>query len=210
MKKSFILLLLTLCISPAFTQSSFQKKYKAFSPSEVKKGDLSVKAFKDFPSEKARIIFDYGEVKFLEQEDQFKIERTRHLRIKFLDDSITTAHLLGLTSFEMDNITSLVHYRLVDNELITDEDKSQWNSINKFTPLANQIKNFEPGNIVEFQFVEELESPADIPSWQFEYELPVDYSEFYSEVPGMFKYRPGGRVHRRRDGGVVHCAQALS
>ena len=186
MKKLFILLLLTLFISSAFSQ----KKYKPFSPSEVKKGDLSVKPFKDFSEAKARILFDYGEVKFIEHEDAFKLERTRHLRIKFLDDSTTTAHFLGLTSFEMDHISSFIHYRLIDNNVVTENDLSRWSTINKYTALTKQIENFQKGDILEFQFIEELESPSDIPSWQFEYEIPVDYSEFYAEVPGMFKYRP--------------------
>lgn len=186
MQKSFVLFLLVLFLQPVFSQ----KKYKAFAPSEVKKGDLSVKPFKDFPSSTARLLFDYGEVKFIEQEDQYRIERIRHLRVKFLDDSTTTAHFLGLTSFEMDHIISFVHYRLVDNDIEIVEDLSQWKTINKYTPLTQQIKNFQIGDILEFQFLEELESPADIPSWQFEYEIPVDYSEFYAEVPGMFKYRP--------------------
>lgn len=186
MKNPLFLLVFIFSITSAYSQ----KKYKPFAPEEVKKGDLSVKPFKDFPSSQSRIIFDYGEVKFIEQEDKFKIERIRHLRVKFLNDTSITAHFLGLTSFEKDHITSLTHFRLVDNNVVIEDLVSQWGTLDKYTALSNQIQNFKAGDILEFKFEEELESPSAIPSWQFEYEIPVDYSEFYSEVPGMFKYRP--------------------
>lgn len=183
---SFLIIFLLLIGNSVFSQ----KKYKPFQTSEVKKGDLGNKPFKDFPSASARIIFDYGEVSFIAEDDKFVIERTRHLRVKFVDDTLISAHNLGLTSFDQDEIVSFLHYGLRDGEIVITEIDQQWSGINKYKILVSQIENFQVGDILEFQFKEILESPADIPGWQFEYEIPVDYSEFYAEVPGMFKYRP--------------------
>jgi len=163
---------------------------KLFGADEVKKGDLSAKTFKDYPEYQTRIIFDYGEVEFVQDNEGFSIYRKRHLRIKSLNDTTLSAHQLGLTSFEEDEIVSLLHYSLEGGDFKKIDLKGQWADINKYQALLSQITSFSPGEILEFSFKQKLESPANIPGWQFEYEIPVDYSEFYSEVPGMFKYRP--------------------
>ena len=172
------------------TTSYAQKKEKAFFVSEVKKGDLSNKAFKDYPASQARILFDYGTLNFKESENDFIIERNRHLRIKLLNDTLLSVHTLGLTSFEKDDVLSIKHYSLVDGDLAVTEISAKWASINKFRSLSKELTNVKAGDIVEFIFKSELDSPEDIPGWQFEYEIPVDYSELYAEVPGMFKYKP--------------------
>jgi hypothetical protein len=167
-----------------------QKSLKLFEADEVKKGDLSAKSFKDYPEYQTRIIFDYGEVEFVQDVEGFSIYRKRHLRIKCLNDTALSAHQLGLTSFEEDEIVSFSQYSLVDGDFKKNDLKDRWPEIDKYQPLLSQITSFNSGDILEFSFKQKLESPADIPGWQFEYEIPVDYSEFYSEVPGMFKYRP--------------------
>jgi hypothetical protein len=167
-----------------------QKSIKPFEVGELKKGDLSDKSFKDYPEYKSRILFDYGDADFVLEEGQFAIYRTRHLRIKFLNDTVLTVHQLGLTSFDADEIIEFSQYSIVDGDVKKKDIKDQWAELNKYEPLLNQLNEFRSGDILEFRFRQKIESAADIPGWQFEYEIPVDYSEFYAEVPGMFKYRP--------------------
>lgn len=173
-----------------FSDAYSQKKVKPFHVSELKKGDLSNSTFKDFPDAKARILFDYGELKFIPIEERYIIERSRHLRIKFLEDTVWSAHKLGLTSFEKDDLISIIHYSLEDGKVKEKEIKMDWPSFNKYTAITKEVVGFKSGDILDFEFIERLESVEDFPSWQFEYEIPVDYSEWYAEIPGMFKYRP--------------------
>ena len=181
---SILFLIFVFC--PAYTQ----KKVKVFEVEEIKKADLGNKPFKDFPEASARILFDYGEVDFVPTAEGYSIERTRHLRIKLLDDTLLSAHKLGLTNFEKDELVSFTHWSLNGNNMLEKDIGEQWESINKFVPLSREIKNFKKGDILDFLFKQALKSPEDFPGWQFEYEIPVDYSEWYAEIPGMFKYRP--------------------
>jgi hypothetical protein len=172
------------------SQTPTQKKIKEFKVNDLRKSDLNNKAFKDHPLANERILFDYGEVIFTPTDEGFTIERSRHLRVKILSDTLLSAHQLGLTSFDKDEIVSFEHYHLQDGDLKEKDLKANWAEMNKYTSLVGQLNDFSPGDILEFRFRAEIESPTEIPAWQFEYEIPVDYSEFYAEVPGMFKYRP--------------------
>lgn len=167
-----------------------QKKVKQYSISEVKKGDLSSKVFKDYPESQSRILFDMGHIDFIHEVDTFRIEKRRHVRVKFINDSVLSAHVLGLTSFDHESLINLTHYSLVNGEIKSAEKKSIWATINKYKPLSPQINEMKEGDILEFIFKEELESMEDIPSWQFEYEIPVDYSEWKAEIPAIFTYKP--------------------
>jgi hypothetical protein len=169
---------------------SAQKSLKPFAAQELKKGDLGNKKFKDFPESTARILFDYGVLTFTPNGEEFRIEIRRHLRVKFLKDTLITAHTLGLSYFEKDEIASLSHFSIVNGDLQKKDIKDQWEELNLYALLSSEIENLHSGDILEFEFKAGIESPADVPGWQFEYEIPVDYSEWYSEIPGMFSYRP--------------------
>ena len=182
----FLFLLMSLLLSSAVAQ----KKVKAFHASEVKKGDLSSKPFRDYPASQARILFDYGQLDFNETENGFDIKRKRHLRIKILNDTLLSAHDLGLTSFEKDELVSIKHYTLIDGDMVVSEISDKWSSLFKYGSLTKGLSAIKSGDIIEFIFESTLESPEELPGWQFEYEIPVDYSEWYAEIPGMFKYRP--------------------
>ena len=169
---------------------SAQKKVKDFEIPELKKSDLADKAFKDYPASTLRIIYDHGLLTFIPEGDAFKIEFRRSLRIKFLNDTILSAHNLGLSSFEKDELLSLYHYHLEDGSISKDDISSAWQNVNFYRPLNSEIEAINSGDILDFEFKTVIESPKDIPSWQFEYEIPVDYSEWYAEIPGMFVYKP--------------------
>ena len=147
MKRLQTILIILLFIG--FSDAYSQKKVKSFQVSELKKGDLSNSTFKDFPDSKARILFDYGEVKFIPIEEQYIIERSRHLRIKFLEDTVWSAHKLGLTSFEINELRSIIHYSLEDGKVKEKEIKNDWSSLNKYTAITKEIEGFKSGDILE-------------------------------------------------------------
>ena len=119
-----------------------QKKAKEYSISELKKGELNAKSFKDYPESKSRILFDLGKLSFIHDLDTFRLERTRQLRIKFLEDSTLTAHELGLTSFDHEELESLIHYSMIGGDLSSKEISAVWKGINKYSPLLIQLQNY--------------------------------------------------------------------
>ena len=180
------LLVFSLFLLPLVSKG--QKKIKAFVVPEVKKSDLDSKTFKDFPESQSRILFDLGTLTFVPENGDYRIERSRHVRIKSLKDTAITAHQLGLTTFDHEDLESLIHYSLEEPK--GREKKSDWEKVNKYTPLFAQLPNFNSGDILEFRFKENVPSPDQVTGWQFEYEVPVDWSELHGEVPELFKYRP--------------------
>lgn len=163
-------------------------KEKQFTIEEVKKADLSNKPFKDYPEAKASILFDFGKLMIEPDGEDFATFYSRHLRIKYLGDTSLSAYLLNLDFYT--DADQIVIYSLNNNKLETIEITDDWKKLNKYEPFSNTISQLKSGDILEFKFKIKINSPHVVPGWQFEYEIPVKWSELYVEVPDIFVYRP--------------------
>ena len=172
-----------------FSQSVFSfAKEKEFAIQEVKKSDLSNKPFKDYPEAKARILFDFGKLMIEPYEDDFSTLFSRHLRIKYLGDTLLSPYLLNLELYN--EVEQIIIYSLKDNKVEATEITQKWEALNKFEPFSKTMSQLKSGDILEFRFKIKINSPHVVPGWQFEYEIPVRWSELYVEVPDIFVYRP--------------------
>jgi hypothetical protein len=163
-------------------------KEKEFKINAVKKSDLSNKPFKDYPGAKARILFDKGNLLIAPSGDDFTTTFTRHMRLKLMGDTLISPYLINLDIFK--EIEQVVIYTLTDNNVETIDITSDWKDLNKIEPFVKSIKQLKPGDILEFKLSLKINSPYVVPGWQFEYEIPVDWSELRAEVPDIFVYRP--------------------
>ena len=182
--KPIIFLLFLSFLQPAITFA----KEKEFAISEVKKSDLSNKPFKDYPEAKARILFDFGKLMIEPSGDDFATLFSRHLRIKFLGDTSLSPYSLNLDFYN--EVEQIIIYSLRDNKVEATDITQKWAALNKFEPFSKTLNELKPGDILEFKFKIKINSPHVVPGWQFEYEIPVRWSELYVEVPDIFVYRP--------------------
>lgn len=179
-----VFLLFLLFAQPLITLA----KDKEFEIQEVKKSDLSNKPFKDYPEAKARILFDFGKLMIEPSGNDFATIFSRHLRIKYLGDTLLSPYLLNLDFYN--EVEQVVIYSLNSNKVEATDITQKWTSLNKFEPFSKTLSQLKPGDILEFKFKIKINSPHVVPGWQFEYEIPVRWSELYVEVPDIFVYRP--------------------
>lgn len=154
----------------------------------VKKADLNSKPFRDYPEAKARILFDFGKLLIEPSADGFTTSFSRHLRLKYLGDTLLSPYLLNLDFYK--EVVEVVIYSLSNGKVEKTDITQSWGELNKFEPFSTSLKQLKPGDILEFKFSITIPSPHVVPGWQFEYEIPVNWSELKAEIPDIFVYRP--------------------
>jgi len=80
-------------------------------------------------------------------------------------------------------------------------------SVNKYwKEAAIAMPNVKVGSIIEFKYIVKSEDIVEFPDFNFQYEIPVNYSECVTEIPGFFVYKAvtKGGVKIESDSKVVN------
>lgn len=161
---------------------------------EITPEEIKMERYEPDTSANAVILFDIGSVVL---DDNYTTQYKRHVRIKFfgtenIDEyasqsifyetaSETVSKIKGVT-YNMEN-GKLVESKLTDDGIF----KSKVDKINsnvKFT-----LPNVKPGSIIEYSYTWSIVETLYIPSWQFQYTIPVIYSEYETLIPKTFSCR---------------------
>lgn len=51
------------------------------------------------------------------------------------------------------------------------------------------MPNIKVGSIIEYKYILKTENIVEFPVFNFQYEIPVNYSEYNTEIPGFFIYK---------------------
>ncbi|WP_313807853.1 DUF3857 domain-containing protein [Flavobacterium sp.] len=86
----------------------------------------------------------------------------------------------------------VVTYNLVDGKIV----KSKLKSDGEFDEKMNKywgkkkitLPNVKEGSIIEFSYVLKSPNYGDLADWDFQYDIPVNYSEYKTIVPEYFNY----------------------
>jgi hypothetical protein len=141
----------------------------------------------------ALILFDKGAC---DLNDQLQVVYKRHVRVKFFTKSSIdewASRTLYLTRNE-DGVSKIKasSYNLEDGKII--ESKMEEGSIfktryDRYTDeLKFTIPNAKEGSVIEFSYVFRT-SASLLPGWQFQYEIPVAYSEYQTDFPRNFSFK---------------------
>lgn len=145
----------------------------------------------------AAILFDIGETKF---DDSFNIRFKRRTRIKiykktgfewanvyvplyvknkqnpeFLEE--VKAH-----SFNHEN-GQIIRYELNKKDIFKDK-RNEFYDIIRFT-----IPNVKQGSVIEFEYTFVTPYSTNLPDWQFQHKIPVNWSEYNLALPPFFEYQ---------------------
>jgi hypothetical protein len=84
---------------------------------------------------------------------------------------------------------------------------------NKYWNVASIVMpNVKVGSIIEFKYVLKSEDIVKFPHFNFQYEIPVNYSEYVTEIPGFFVYKAivngflKAKTEQRVSNGSLHYA----
>lgn len=86
-----------------------------------------------------------------------------------------------------------VTYNLENGNVVVTKLKSEGvfkTAINKYWKEATiTMPNVKVGSIIEFKYTLKSENIVEFPDFNFQYEIPVNYSECVTEIPGFFVYK---------------------
>ncbi|TYZ11987.1 DUF3857 domain-containing protein [Hymenobacter lutimineralis] len=170
----------------------------------IKFGKLDLKEFdaKNFAADTAAeavVMADFGRSHFEYVQNQFKVVFERVTRIKILKkagyDMATVSVPLYRKNGNEERLSNLrgFTYNLVNGQLVKEklessgiftEQRDANNSVRKFT-----LPNVKEGSIIEYAYNVSSDFWFNFQDWQFQYSVPVRWSEYRASIPEYFDYR---------------------
>ncbi|MCB9218536.1 MAG: DUF3857 domain-containing protein [Ignavibacteriales bacterium] len=143
----------------------------------------------------AIFLCDYGESRL---DDDFKIQFTRHLRIKIynkngFDWGTFTIYLYTKDNTEFIDDLEAVTYNLnsegdiIEKELDEDDIFEEEVSEN-YDKITFTMPGLEPGCIVEVKYTILIDNIYRIKDWEFQHEIPIRWSEYRTLFPSNLAY----------------------
>ncbi len=153
------------------------------------------------PTAAATFLYKKGEVRFTYAQDK-GFEMTTEIKVKikiytkdgykWANDKIS--YYVGGSSNESVFIDDAVTYNLVNGKIEKSKLKNDGifdEKINKYWSRKNiAMPNVKEGSIIEYSYVINSPSIGALKDWNFQYSIPVNYSEFKTFVPQYFVYKP--------------------
>ena len=193
MKRIVFIIFLFLTI-PSFGQSYELEK--------VTKSELEEKVHSTDSSAVAAILFKKAKTKFnYTDKNGFSIETEFSIKIKiYKKEGLDWAnyeipYYIGFKNLNKDevNVLKAYTYNLENGKIV----KQKVSSEGKFKEKVNEFwetktvafPNVKVGSIIELKYNLKSENLFELPSFQFQYKIPVDYAQFQTEVPGFYLYK---------------------
>ena len=193
--RTFFLLLFS-----TFTYFSFSQEIPKFG--KIDDETIKMSVYPPDSSAEAVFLFDYGDSEIVYiQNKGWQIHHTRHAAIKIFNksgyswadqsiplyrsgvDKEVVSRLKGYT-YNVDKKGKVDREKLRNSEIFEEETNEYW-SMQKFS-----MPNVKEGSVIEFTYTIYSDFLFNLPSWKFQYEIPVMWSEYTTRIPEYFYYDP--------------------
>lgn len=168
----------------------------------VKKEELELKKHKTDTSASAAIMFKKFKNKFIYKNKQgyqsitevdIKIKIFKKEGLKWANFSIPYYTGYKDLSDELVSIEKATTYNLLGNKI----EKTKVTSKNIIDEEVNNswgckkilFPNVKEGSIIELKYTLKTENLSELPEFQFQYDIPVDYAEYESDIPEFYIYK---------------------
>ncbi|HTD98772.1 MAG TPA: DUF3857 domain-containing protein [Mucilaginibacter sp.] len=164
---------------------------------KVDQADLEMKSCDFEKDANAMVLFDKGSVYY--SNDLYSVVEEVHRRIKIFNDNgkkeaDVRIEFSGGTRYEYVTGIQAQTINLVDGKVeITKLDKKliYTKTIDKVSSeITFTFPNVKAGSIIEYKYTLTTNSNVHIPSWDFQDNIPVRYSEYSTAIPDIFYFRP--------------------
>lgn len=173
----------------------------------------------------AAILFKKGKTFFTYSEQNgFVSNHVYTFRIKiYKKEGLSWAtqkvsYYVGYENLRDDKVTfsDAVTYNLINGEIV----KTKMKSDGKFNTKANKywniasitLPNVKEGSVIEFKYTLESENLVRLPDFECQYDIPLNYFEYKSEIPEFFIYKTliVGNIKPEMSGEVEHIKQVYA
>ena len=194
----------TKCLALALCMICYLSYAQKFELGKVSIAELEEKQHPKDPSAAAAVLFEKGQVRFdYTQADGFEMVLEVTTRIKIYNKegydhaNASVRYYNNGSSREKLSFSDVATYNLVNGKIEKTKMKSDGSfdvKINKYwgsTKIA--LPNVKEGSVIEYSYV--LHSPriGKFSDWNFQSDIPVNYSEFETDIPEYFIYNVNQR-----------------
>lgn len=191
-------LFMVLFVAISFSKGNAQK----FDLGKVSVSELEEKKYPIDTTAEAAILFNKARTFFsYDAKNGFSINTENTFRIKiYKKDGLIWANYKlpyrsGYETLNDDRVEfkDCVTYNLENGKIIKTKLNSEGSfkvTINKYWKEASiTMPNVKLGSVIEFKYILKSENIVEFPVFNFQYEIPVNYSEYNTEIPGFFIYK---------------------
>ncbi len=169
------------------------------------KVDQASMDLKECPFEKdanAMVLFDKGRVYF---DDKFDIIMDRHRRIKIFNEKSKDKGNIRIEFYSLKGYEKLISVQaqtinLKDGKIVItklNNDQKFTEQIDKYrSAIVFSMPDVQAGSVIEYRYTLQTSSIGNFPSWRFQSNIPVGYSELSTSIPDIFIYKPLIRVQQ--------------
>ncbi|SHL22960.1 DUF3857 domain-containing protein [Flavobacterium saccharophilum] len=144
---------------------------------------------------KGRTFFTYTEGKGLVANNvyEFRIKIYKKEGLKWANQEVS--YYVGYENLNDDTVkfSNAATYNLENGEIVKTKLNSEGSFKNKINKYWNQatitLPNVKVGSIIEFKYVLKSENLVRLPDFDFQYNIPVNYFEYKTEIPEFFIYK---------------------
>ena len=163
--------------------------------------ELQQKSHPTDTSAVAAVLFKKGDVTYVYNDNEgftmltvvkTKIKIYKKEGYKYANEVIE--YYIGGTTKESVSFDDAITYNLVDGKIEKTKAKKESEfdeNVNKYwNEKKISMPNVKAGSIIEFQYTIRSKRFQELRDWYFQFQIPVDYSEFTSTVPEFYVYSP--------------------
>lgn len=124
---------------------------------------------------------------------EFKIKIYKTEGLKYADEKVS--YYVGYEDLRDDTVSfsSAATYNLENGSIVKTKLNSEGVFKNKINKSWNQaiitLPNVKVGSVIEFKYVLKSENLRRLPDFDFQFEVPVNYFEYKTEIPEFFIYK---------------------
>lgn len=216
--QSIVLIFLFLILSVSKINAQNQELGK------VTIAELQEKAHPKDTTAPAAILFKKGKTFLTYNKDRgFSLNNVYEFRIKiYKKEGLNWANqkvrfYIGYESLNEDrvDISDAVTYNLENGKIVKtklDNQGSFTKNINKYwSEKIITLPNVKEGSIIEYKYVLRSENIVKLPDFQIQYDIPLNYFEYKTEIPEMYIYKPIliGRLPIVTDSKLINAGQSF-
>ena len=193
MKKAVLFLFVFIALGKVNAQSpELDKVTKLQLEEKQHPTDTSAVAAILFKKNKTNFVYDYKEGFSLRTECSIKIKIYKKEGLDWANFEIP--YYVGYENLEKEMVTikKAFTYNLENSKVV----KTKVSSDGKFKEKVNELwetkiitfPNVKEGSIIELKYELKSQNLSELPVFQYQYKIPVDYAQYNTEVPGFYLY----------------------
>ena len=148
-----------------------------------------------FLFKKARTVFVYSSKEGFSSKTEFSIKLKIYKKEGFNWANFEIPYYVGYENLNKEQVAILkaYTYNLEDGKII----KQKVSGESKFKEKVNEnwetkiitFPNVKEGSILELKYEFKSENLSELPAFQFQYKIPLDYAIYTTEIPGFYLYQ---------------------